>query len=292
MRGDKMICYSFFPGDFRRDTSHLSDLEELYYRRLIDHYMMTEKPLPREIDRIKKIALSPHKKSIEALLQNFFYLQEDGYHNLRCDKELARIYEVSASRRLSAKKRWKNKDANASANASANAMQMDMQTGMQNGCKRNAIHIHNHKEEKEKVIIQKESPKIESFVLPDDFPPEEWDDWMKARKGKKASNSERAKNILIRKIREIVSKNPQWTIKEIIETALIRGWSGIEESWILNTGGKNVGANGQRRLTFAEIDERNQQEARRKFLMLGEEPTDQDVGESSILDIGKENADD
>ncbi len=77
--------------------------------------------------------------------------------------------------------------------------------------------------------------------------------------------------------------------------AVYRDWRAAWRTWTRNTqkftGGRHVAKNrSDRPLSFAEIDERNQQEARRRFLMLGEDPADQDACEPGVLDLREENA--
>ena len=41
-----MIWYKFYLGDYITHTNHLSDAEDLAYRRLLDLYYMSEAPIP------------------------------------------------------------------------------------------------------------------------------------------------------------------------------------------------------------------------------------------------------
>ena len=43
-----MIWYKFHLGDYITHTLHLSDAEDLAYRRLLDLYYMSEAPIPLE----------------------------------------------------------------------------------------------------------------------------------------------------------------------------------------------------------------------------------------------------
>ena len=46
--GADMHHYPFHIGDYRSSTAHLTDAEDLAYRRLIDFYMDTEQEIPLE----------------------------------------------------------------------------------------------------------------------------------------------------------------------------------------------------------------------------------------------------
>lgn len=90
-----MFYYRHHIGDFNHATRHLSRVERLIYRDLLDVYYDTEKPLPVEIDRLAKIALVPKKemKELENVLSEFFTLTDDGYQHGRCDHEIAEFYK-------------------------------------------------------------------------------------------------------------------------------------------------------------------------------------------------------
>ena len=51
-KGESMFYYSFNIGDYQSHTSHLSEMEDLAYRRMLDWCYLHEKPLPEEVDEI------------------------------------------------------------------------------------------------------------------------------------------------------------------------------------------------------------------------------------------------
>lgn len=84
-----MNYYQFHIADWALHTSHLSLEEEAVYRRLLDYYYDTEAPIPRETKWvIRRLRLVPHKEIVLSILQEFFVLQDDGWHNLRADREI------------------------------------------------------------------------------------------------------------------------------------------------------------------------------------------------------------
>ena len=96
-----MIWYKFFLADYIKDTHHLADAEDLAYRRLIDMYYMTEKPIPLDIPLVaRKIRLD--LDVVELVLSEFFDKDVDGYRNSRCDREIAKYqHQVRVNRNLS-----------------------------------------------------------------------------------------------------------------------------------------------------------------------------------------------
>jgi uncharacterized protein YdaU (DUF1376 family) len=79
-------------GDYRAHTAHLSFVEDAAYRRMLDTYYMHEKPLPKEVNAVQRLVGARSKEEREAVavvLQEFFSLQDDGWHQARADEEIA-----------------------------------------------------------------------------------------------------------------------------------------------------------------------------------------------------------
>lgn len=83
-----MHYYRFNIKTYQAATAHLKPLEDLAYRRLIDYYMDTEKPIDADLSRLAR-RLRTTVKTIELILEEFFFLQSDGWHNEFCDAEIA-----------------------------------------------------------------------------------------------------------------------------------------------------------------------------------------------------------
>ena len=84
-----MIWYKFYLGEYLTHTTHLSDAEDLAYRRLLDLYYISEKPIPLDMEAVaRKIKLD--LDITEIVLEEFFVKGVDGYRNDRCDAEIAR----------------------------------------------------------------------------------------------------------------------------------------------------------------------------------------------------------
>ncbi|WP_151765331.1 YdaU family protein [Acinetobacter soli] len=95
-----MYKYLHHIGDFMVDTAHLTLLEECFYRRAIDLYYLNEKPLPKEtqsVFRRLRAITQEEREAVINVLQDFFVEQEDGFHNKRCDAEIAE-YQLNANK--------------------------------------------------------------------------------------------------------------------------------------------------------------------------------------------------
>jgi uncharacterized protein YdaU (DUF1376 family) len=104
--------YAFYAGDYRRDTAHLSLLQDGAYRRLLDYCYSTGKPIPTHVEQVFRIcsAFVPEEQAaVRFILDEFFTLRDDGWHNPRVDRELAKVHEIREKRskagRESARKR-------------------------------------------------------------------------------------------------------------------------------------------------------------------------------------------
>jgi uncharacterized protein YdaU (DUF1376 family) len=95
-----VIWYKFHLGDYITHTLHLSDAEDLAYRRLLDLYYMSEKAIPLSTEEVaRKIRLD--LDITESVLREFFDETPEGYRNSRCDEEIAKYqHQVETNRSL------------------------------------------------------------------------------------------------------------------------------------------------------------------------------------------------
>jgi uncharacterized protein YdaU (DUF1376 family) len=87
-----MIFYKHYLGDYDGDTAHLSWLEDMAYTRLMRLYYRREQPIPGEIGqacRLIRANTKQEREAVESVLREFFTLESDGWHNKRCDAEIA-----------------------------------------------------------------------------------------------------------------------------------------------------------------------------------------------------------
>lgn len=119
--------YPRYPGDYGRDTGHLTLAQHGAYTLLLDHYYTRGKALPGDLQalcRLLRATSREEARAVASVLQEFFTLQGDGYHQARSDRELERMQKISTVRsELGAKgaKTKKQKQSNSQAIASATA---------------------------------------------------------------------------------------------------------------------------------------------------------------------------
>lgn len=120
-------------GDIIRDTVSLTMLEDGAYNRLLDQYYQTERPLPLDrkmIYRLARATSAAERKACDFVMETFFRKEEDGYHQKRCDVEIAAYQKKQRMAQASANARWNRSEgnANADANASSSHDASDMRT--------------------------------------------------------------------------------------------------------------------------------------------------------------------
>jgi uncharacterized protein YdaU (DUF1376 family) len=91
-----MHYYQFNIGDYAKSTKHLTLLEDLAYRRLLDIYYDTEKPLNSNVKQLARIAgMSAHTDEITNVLTDFFTETEEGFTQKKAACEIE-AYQAKA----------------------------------------------------------------------------------------------------------------------------------------------------------------------------------------------------
>jgi uncharacterized protein YdaU (DUF1376 family) len=101
--------YPFHIGDYASATRHLSWDEDCAYRRLLDAYYTTEKPLPldeRAVCRLVLATTQDQREAVMTVLSEFWARTDSGWVNRRADAEIAAMREKQQKQRDKANKRW------------------------------------------------------------------------------------------------------------------------------------------------------------------------------------------
>lgn len=198
-----MNFYPFHIGDYISHTSHLTDEEDLAYRRMIDLYYMTEAPFPNDYAWIARRVKS-NREIISELLKEFFELEDDGlWHSSRADKEIAKYQYLSESGKKGAEKRWSNREAKATNSppiSPPNATLIATKT-----ITKNQDHI----------------------TTPDGVTESVWNDYLKIRKAAKKPITDTALKGLLRE----ASKAGK-SLNEALVICCERSWLGFKAEWL------------------------------------------------------------
>ncbi|MDE2255950.1 MAG: YdaU family protein [Betaproteobacteria bacterium] len=211
-----MNYYEHHIGDYAAATGHLSLIEDAVYTRMLRRYYLQEAPLPsdwRQVARLVGAHAQDELDAVEAVLAEFFDLQDDGWHQKRADADIARYLEKQSKARASADARWSSKGAQCDRNANA----------MRTQCERNALQTpdtSNQQEQKQK------GGKPPALTLPDWLPESAWADWHAFRNSRKGW-THKARELSLSTLAKLRSDghDPVGVIEQSIE----RGWTGLFE---------------------------------------------------------------
>lgn len=198
-----MHYFQFHIGDYKSHTHHLSLLEDLAFRRLLDHYYLHEVPIKqREIAR--QIGMRDYEQEVLTVLEEFFISTEKGYINPRADDEIAKYRKFIEDGKRGAAKRWlKGDDSPPTATPIATI---------------------NHKPI---TINQEPKKKATSVACPDGVVEDVWQDWLQLRKAKKAPVTQTVVNSAIKEAEKAgISLNAFLTIW------CARGSQGLQAEWL------------------------------------------------------------
>ena len=109
-----VFYFKFNIGDYTSHTQHLTLIEDIAYRRLLEAYYLSERPLNSGIGSIaRQIRMREHEKEVGDVLHEFFTLSEMGWSNVRADREIegyhAKSEQSSKAGKASAKSRMSKK---------------------------------------------------------------------------------------------------------------------------------------------------------------------------------------
>jgi len=100
-----MHYYQFNIGDYASHTGYLSPMEDLAYRRLLDHYYLHEKPLIDDVSHVcRLIGLRDFEAEVTQVLNDFFRLTDGYWLNKRIEQELASYRSKADTARANGKK--------------------------------------------------------------------------------------------------------------------------------------------------------------------------------------------
>jgi uncharacterized protein YdaU (DUF1376 family) len=199
-----MNFYPFHIGDYLSHTSHLTDEEDLAYRRMIDLYYQTEEPFADTAKLARKVRSS--FEIVGSLLHEFFVFEDDAWHNKRADVEIAKYKAMKDGGRKGAALRWHKGGDTPPITPPNHSL---MQTKNQEPRTKNHITT---------------TPKV---VTPEGVSDDLWNDFLVYRKRLKAPVTDR---VLARLIKEAeLAKMP---LDQVLETIIFKGWRSFDATWI------------------------------------------------------------
>ena len=201
-----MHFYQFHIGDYKSHTHHLSIIEDMAYRRLLDHYYLHEAPI-KQRDIARQIGMRDHEQEVLTVLDEFFVSTEQGYVNPRADEEISKYRKFSEDGKKGAAKRWQ-KGGNGEANSPPNAT--PMATNNQEPITKN----------QKKTVATK-------VARPESVSSQVWEDWLSIRRAKKLPLTDTAWTQILAEI-----EKSGHTVDVVIKECCLRGWAAFKVAWL------------------------------------------------------------
>ena len=91
-----MHYFQFNIGDYASHTRHLSLMEDLAYRRMLDCYYLREQPLPINPEEVARlIGMRDYVNEVTQVLNDFFVERDYSWRHLRADAEIIHFRDKS-----------------------------------------------------------------------------------------------------------------------------------------------------------------------------------------------------
>jgi uncharacterized protein YdaU (DUF1376 family) len=198
-----MHYYQFHIGDYASHTRHLSLIEDLAYRRLLDFYYLHEQPIKHR-DIARQIGMRDQEQDVLTVLNEFFVSTDAGFVSPRADKEIQHYHS---------KVEQASKAGKASAERRSNIRSTDVQpTNNQEPI------TNNHKPKRESATVVATPVGVSESV---------WQDFVKQRKAKKAAVTQTVIDGIQRE-----ANKADWTLDAAIAECVVRGWQSFKAEWV------------------------------------------------------------
>ncbi len=193
-----MHFYQFHIGDYKSHTHHLSLIEDLAFRRLLDHYYLHEAPI-KQRDIARQIGMKDHEQEVLTVLDEFFISTEQGYVSPRADEEICKYRKFSEDGKKGAAIRWLK------------------------GGHRGAISPPNATP----IATNNQEPRTKYIDTPVGVSVDVWQDFVKLRKAKKAPVTDNVVK-LIQKEANLAG----WSLDQALAECVVRGWQSFKADWV------------------------------------------------------------
>ena len=232
--GLKMHYYQFHIGDYKSHTHHLSLIEDLAFRRLLDHYYLHEHPISQR-DIARQIGMRDNEQEVLTVLNEFFISTDKGFINPRADSQIKTFREHQAVSAWGAfcrdnpkLKEFAEKDVyiqhftEGTHNQYVSTLRANHVHTMGTSSTHDATNNHkpitnNHKPIKNTATV---------VATPDGVSQEVWDSFVVHRKSKKAQVTK----MVIDGIQKEADK-AGFTLEDALREIVVRNWQSFKAEW-------------------------------------------------------------
>lgn len=210
-----MHYYQFNIKSYQTATLHLTNEEDLAYRRLMDFYYDNESSISAKPDkptalRVLSRRLRVGVPELEIVLDEFFEFADDCWINAYCDQVIAEYKAYLEKQRTNGSKGGRGKKAN---------VNPDKPTALPD--EPNAKPTINNKP---RTIT---NTKTKSITPPEGVDVNVWNDFVSHRKSKRAGISATALKGI-----ESEARKANISLQAALELCIMRGWTGFKAEWV------------------------------------------------------------
>ena len=200
-----MHYYQFSIGDYRAATAHLSNEEDLAYRRLLDMYYDTEQKIPLDTQWVaRRLRVDAHV--VRDVLNDMFVQQDDGWFHARCDDVIQQYHAMAEKNRANGRLGGRKK----------NPVGSDSQP------------IAKATNNQEPITINQEPKKKATVVAaPEGVSSEIWESFVQHRKTKKAAITPLVMEFLVEQ-----AKIAGWSLESALKETVLRNWISFKAEWV------------------------------------------------------------
>ena len=209
--------YQFHINDYRGATSHLSNEEDLAYRRLIEMYYDTEAPIPLDLAFVSR-RIRIGQEVIETVLADFFTETDGGWVNKRAEKEIESYHAFIDKQKSNGQLGGRPKKTQTFPTANPGQTQEEPKKSLTTN--QQPI-TNNHIKTKERS---------RALQCPVEVSDRVWDDFLAVRKAKRSPVTETAVKGIERE-----AQKAGWTLEQALAECAARGWVGFKAEWVRNT---------------------------------------------------------
>ena len=217
-RQNSMFYYPHHIGDYKSATMHLSNEEDLAYRRLLEMYYDTEKYIPLETQWVAR-RLRVGTDALTSVLKDFFVETKTGWKHLKCDLVIADYHEMAEKNRRNGKLGGRPK---------ANKHAGENPVGSQSVA--SGIPVVTHSKANQEPITNNHKPikKTATVVAtPEGVSETVWQEFVNHRKSKKAQITQTVINDIAKQ-----ASMAGWTLEDALKETIVRNWQSFKAEWI------------------------------------------------------------
>lgn len=204
-----MHYYQFHINDYRAATAHLSNEEDLAYRRLLDMYYDLEQPIPLDTDWVAR-RLRVDTQVIATVLRDMFQQTENGWIHRRCDADIAHYQQMVTKNRTNGSKGGRPRKP------TGNPLETDSEA--KKTLTNNQEPITNNQEKKYKATV---------VAAPVGVSDDTWEAFKALRRAKKAPITKRAMDGIMAE-----AQKAGWSLDAALTEMAARGWTGFKADWV------------------------------------------------------------